>query len=214
MIDATTFRQIYNDFAKDGVLTDSTIMNFPRRKSNTCEQRNLSMQIAIELYPTVDPADGEYALSAVIKYDKDVLTLRRAYLAHCAKKAGIKLAMKRKGVHNTRDIILAQGPWTETADPASVPASLPMPVEISDIESLQPFFDFIRGDSTMKGTPGLEPYYNVPIIEYPKGVVYEDGRIDLCKQVLGPSHIYQCMEALSENQQIRHFLLGNNIIGP
>ncbi|CAG9957210.1 unnamed protein product [Clonostachys rosea f. rosea IK726] len=59
-----------------------------------------------------------------------------------------------------------------------------------------------------------EPHYGVHGAEFRKGVVYEDGRMDLCKMVVGPDHIWKLMESLRYNKFVRHFLLGNNIIGP
>lgn len=33
----------------------------------------------------------------------------------------------------------------------------------------------------VQGTKGLEPYYGVDVAEFEKGILYEDGRMDLCK---------------------------------
>ena len=100
-----------------------------------------------------------------------------------------------------------------------------MPVEQSDKESLAPFFARLRnggthertaanGDSFGEGEAGLEPYYNTELIEFQKGVLYADGRIDLCKMVTGPRNIGDLMESLKPNTFSKHFPLGNNIIGP
>lgn len=61
---------------------------------------------------------------------------------------------------------------------------------------------------------GIEPYYNTELIEFEKGVLYADGRIDLCKMVAGPRNIGDLMDSLKPNTFSRHFLLGNNVIGP
>ena len=37
--------------------------------------------------------------------------------------------------------------------------------------------------------------------------------MDLCKQVVGPGLIQSLMNALAQNQHVKHFLLGNNIVG-
>ena len=112
-------------------------------------------------------------------------------------------------------------------DPLSLEGapSLPMPVEQSDKESLAPFFAHLRNGGTHehngeasaasnKATTGTEPYYDTELIEFNKGVLYADGRIDLCKMVTGPSNIGDLMESLKPNTFSKHFLLGNNIIGP
>ncbi|KAI9672154.1 MAG: hypothetical protein M1831_001967 [Alyxoria varia] len=65
------------------------------------------------------------------------------------------------------------------------------------------------------GIPGLEaPNLPVPMLEFKKGVLYKDHRMDLCKMVVGPTHIDELLDSLETNTFVRHFLLGNNIIGP
>jgi NLR family CARD domain-containing protein 3 len=44
--------------------------------------------------------------------------------------------------------------------------------------------------------------------------LYSDGRVDLCKMVTGPRNIGDLMDSLRPNTFSKHFLLGNNIIGP
>ncbi|EAW21039.1 uncharacterized protein NFIA_062000 [Aspergillus fischeri NRRL 181] len=122
------------------------------------------------------------------------------------------------------DRILAQGPWDQTVTPDMLKgaSSLPMPVEISDADSLTPFFNHLKHDgsyesashATGQSQSAAEPYYNVPTLEFDKGVLYEDGRMDLCKMALGPPNISTLMHSLRSNKFVRHFLLGNNIIGP
>ncbi|KAK5127533.1 hypothetical protein LTR85_006872 [Meristemomyces frigidus] len=63
-------------------------------------------------------------------------------------------------------------------------------------------------------TTGAEPYYDTELIEFEKGVLYSDGRVDLCKMVTGPRNIGDLMESLRTNNFSKHFLLGNNIVGP
>ena len=100
-----------------------------------------------------------------------------------------------------------------------------MLVEQSDKESLAPFFAHLRNGGThepasialkngVAGQTGVEPYYSTELIEFQKGVLYADGRIDLCKMVTGPRNIGDLMESLKTNTFSKHFLLGNNIIGP
>jgi len=67
--------------------------------------------------------------------------------------------------------VKAQGPWDEVNDPwsmAGAPA-LPMPVEISDEESLTPFFAHI-GEAGAFGTKavvaGVEAFYGVGVKEW------------------------------------------------
>ncbi|KAJ2904564.1 hypothetical protein MKZ38_007763 [Zalerion maritima] len=122
--------------------------------------------------------------------------------------------------------LIKQGPW----DPSKFPISaggvlgIPMPVNIASAKSLRPFFDHLkiggqhealegRAGKDLNGGLGDIPY-GTKGVEYEKGVIYADGRMDLCKMVVGPDHIENLMESLKLNEFVRHFLLGNNIIGP
>lgn len=93
-----------------------------------------------------------------------------------------------------------------------------MPVEVSDEASLAPFLEHLRKDGTHEaadaGVAGFEPYYETDFLEFKKGVLYADGRVDLCKMATGPRNIGDLMDSLRSNHFAKHFLLGNNIIGP
>ena len=39
-------------------------------------------------------------------------------------------------------------------------------------------------------------------VEFDRGIVYVDGRLDLCKTVLGPTHIGALIETLEKNQHV------------
>ncbi|KAK6337811.1 hypothetical protein TWF696_001291 [Orbilia brochopaga] len=132
---------------------------------------------------------------------------------------------------------------TITPDTTLQPSSLPMPVQVAPVAELEPFFthlsrdhsaaafssnfdsnhDIIEPDETQDDnqnqdedvyTPGHEPFYRTEYLEFPRGVVYADRRMDLCKMVVGPTSIVRLMTSLESNTFIEHFLLGNNIIGP
>lgn len=96
-----------------------------------------------------------------------------------------------------------------------------MPVEQSDEESLAPFFAHLSSGGThqpdpfsQQGKAGVEAYNDIDFVEFQKGVLYSDGRVDLCKMVTGPRNIGDLMESLKPNTFSKHFLLGNNIISP
>ena len=86
-----------------------------------------------------------------------------------------------------------------------------MKVEEAPLEELEPFFTFLDSDKKIIATEFIREEY---CKTFCRGAVYEDGRMDLCKQVVGPSWISNLMRSLVPNTQIKHFLLGNNIIGP
>ncbi|KAF2709073.1 RNI-like protein [Pleomassaria siparia CBS 279.74] len=214
----------YDDSSFDGQLpvsvsVDESIMNAPRRKAANPIIAALASQIAQILYPTPDNS-----LGSVIKYDKDIVKLRRYVLQQ--RKRAIELATKRNDDTNWAKRIIEQGRWDPVADPLSLSGtpSLPMPVKIAEHETLAPFFEHIQLGgtqdiaSTTRATQDAieveEPYYGTKTLEFEKGVLYSDRRMDLCKMVLGPLNIGDLLESLKTNTFITHFLLGNNIIGP
>ena len=117
-----------------------------------------------------------------------------------------------------------QGPWLgQELDPVDLsgPVAIPMPVAIGSTDDFAPVFEFLAQNKAFgeagefkdgQATYGVELPWKSPMVEFNRGIVYEDGRLDLCKKVVGPTHIGKLMESLESNQHIRHFLLGNNAI--
>ncbi|PNY18293.1 Protein NLRC3 [Tolypocladium capitatum] len=201
--------------------------DLPRRRS---ARAGLALLIAPLLYPV-----HEGSLTAIIRYDADRVRVRG--WAALQRRYDLLLATKRNGrtvggvgggrqapVWSTR--ITNQGPWdpVKTAVSLAGVRAVPMPVKVAQEAHLAPFLAHLRNQGThqltgreggvaLEGGRG-EPYYRVQGAEFRKGVVYEDGRMDLCKMVVGPDHIWRLMGSLRNNTFVRHFLLGNNIIGP
>ncbi len=84
-----------------------------------------------------------------------------------------------------------------------------MPVEISSYEELEEFFKFLDSN----GEVIVNDFGPDPCMRFNRGTIYQDKRMDLCKQVVGPTWISQLMKSLKYNDKVSHFLLGNNIIG-
>jgi hypothetical protein len=131
-------------------------------------------------------------------------------------------------VKNQAGLLKIQGPWLgQELDPIDLkgPAAIPMPLDIGKTEDFAPIFDFLARDesfaevSSQDSNPNLgflkksEQFNgNVLLLEFNRGLIYEDGRLDSCKKVVGPTHIGNLMKSLLPNHQIRHLLLGNNAI--
>ena len=121
--------------------------------------------------------------------EKDVVALRRAIKTQIQDEAAAarRDAETKKMIWSHR--ILSQGPWSPLHDPVPLagPWAIPMPVEIADKQSLQPFFkhlgghDDVCGGGTTASVPGKEPWYDVEFDAWEKGTLYRDGRMDLCK---------------------------------
>ena len=77
------------------------------------------------------------------------------------------------------------------------------PVVPCDPAELDPLLTFLRQNSA--ATPASAVF--------PRGTVMDDGRLDLCKQALGPAGCKRVTEALAQNRSIVSLLLGTDGIG-
>lgn len=91
----------------------------------------------------------------------------------------------------------------ELAPSTAVLHPTPMPVEVAPEVELRPIFDHL-----LSGTAA-----ELDCREFDRGAVYSDGRIDMCKQVVGAPFIGDLTHAVAANSHVRHFLLGNNVVG-
>jgi len=92
----------------------------------------------------------------------------------------------------------------------------PEPVAISRPDQLAPLFNFLQTQSPLPDPTLLAGDGN---LSFTRGTVCSDGRLDLCKQVIGPSGVSDLMASLRSDsapggaQLVKHILLGNNIAG-
>ncbi|OAL54643.1 RNI-like protein [Pyrenochaeta sp. DS3sAY3a] len=199
---------------------DESVLDAPRRRAADPEAAQLAQDIAQIMFPSAT----SNSLFPIIQYEKDLQRLRKLVLVQ--RKRTIEENTKRNESVTWGPRIMKQGPWNPITDPTSLTgaASLPMPVQIANPETLAPFFKHLAlGGNESKGSTlsGVEeavemkePAYDTASLEFEKGVLYSDNRMDLCKMVLGPNNIAALMESLKTNEFVTHFLLGNNIIGP
>ncbi|CAF4933456.1 unnamed protein product [Rotaria sp. Silwood1] len=82
----------------------------------------------------------------------------------------------------------------------------PEPVVPCALEDLQPLFDHLTSN---KSGPGDE---NQPVV-FTRGTIMSGGRLDLCKQVVGPQGIQPLLNAMKNSDVVNRLLLGNNIVG-
>ena len=86
----------------------------------------------------------------------------------------------------------------------------PEPVEIVPTELFAPLYEYLKQSQ--------QHQRDVVNKSFERGTVCADGRLDLCKQVIGPGGISDLLSALradstSDDPKVRHLLLGNNICG-
>lgn len=209
----SNLHRLYGNCNRSALVLDNDISQIPRRRSGDVYTKILASHAAELIYPCPNGS-----LGSLIKYDADAKLLKKA--------AGSHNPPKEPKRRKWRSKIKKQGVWMPVDDPISSlgPLACPMPVLISSPESLEPFFLHLQigGSDDIESTAigkdlayaTTEPPYGTNMLEFEKGVLYADGRMDLCKKVLGPSNISELMKSLRTNDFVKHFLLGNNIIGP
>lgn len=78
----------------------------------------------------------------------------------------------------------------------------PEPVVPCSLADLDPLLQHLRADAPVE----VQTAFN-------KGTLTTDGRLDLCKQVVGPRGIVPLLDAMKMSQRVKRLLLGNNIVG-
>ena len=137
---------------------DDRCYEVPRRKDTSPTKAQLAIFIASLLYPA--PSDS--VLGPLIKYQHDIVLLRRAIVTQ--RQAAQSAAAKKRYTPTPKEKIRAQGPWDEVNDPVSLDGvrALPMPVSVAGEETLKPFFQHLQNGGTYEGGEGgQEEYYGV-----------------------------------------------------
>eukprot|EP01133_Synstelium_polycarpum_P018800 gene18800-22483_t len=98
----------------------------------------------------------------------------------------------------TRQKIMNAPPNTYVLHP------IPEPVFPCPLEELDPLLEFMKSDTPLSD--------DMPI-KFSRGTCMPDGRLDLCKQVVGPEGIKPLLGAMRKHSTIKRLLLGNNIVG-
>ena len=173
----------------DGLELDEECYDAPHRSGGYRTSSLPAARVAELIYPSPtavsskDSSDPqEHVPKPPTKYYQDVGHLKSAIDAQ-RRAADPNLIRPVKWSNRIKE----PGPWDEEHDPLSTDGvrALPMPVKISDAESLEPFFSHLSlGGNHQFGSfeAGKEPYYAVDMAEFEKGVLYADGRMDLCKE--------------------------------
>ncbi|KIW76791.1 hypothetical protein Z517_09235 [Fonsecaea pedrosoi CBS 271.37] len=206
---------IDNDFKSHAI--PSNVKKLPSRSSRLVRQQ---VQVISQLlFPDYSPD------KAIIHYEASRRKACQIVRANEEYEKATKEALKASPV--------TQGPWAgQELDPIPLtgPVALPMPVQIGEEEHFKDCFRFLASDMDpndflpggSKHAQGQDKAHNLrvgneliwgtPMVEFDRGVVYADQRLDLCKMVVGPTHIEALMDSLKSNSFVKHFLLGNNII--
>lgn len=190
----------------------------PRIHSSLDKKTRIIHKFALEIFPPKDQEPSSLTNSC-IKYNKLLATLSFYYKAQ-------ENAKKEKFINDRLEYQKAKSCaydyhnknkklWCELKNrPISSQVSEPtaMPVEIAALEEFSDFFNFLSSKKSVLKEPAITTDEIGSYVKFNRGAVYTDGRIDLCKQVVGPQWSSNLMESFKDNAQIKHFLLGNNII--
>jgi len=162
------------------------IKALPRRRTKS--QRSLVVQLAKALYPELSE------IAAIINYERLIVPEKGFVSQKEKERKAVEMSPKN---NSGGKLLKIQGPWAgQDIDPVDLnePAAIPMPVTIGKSSDFDLVFELLAQNTTIDegdetGTLGLETTWNNPILEFKRGIVYEDGRFDLCKKVVGPTHI-------------------------
>ena len=104
--------------------------------------------MAHEVAELLYPSESDLNLSQVIKYEKDIVLLQKTIQGK--QKANALARVQARKQSGWKHRVLRQGPWDEVNDllPLTGPPALPMPVSISDEESLAAFFKYLNVGGT------------------------------------------------------------------
>lgn len=178
----------------------------PRVDCSADKKFRVAKKIAIAMYPMYHQQVASKKDLSVIKthsyilYTQNLAKLKKRYLEQLEERLKKE---KEEHTENSRELRERYEEFKnkDVQKPVFDPEA--MPVDIAPIDELDDFFNHMK-----QNIPAICDDY----IEFTRGAYYNDGRIDLCKQVVGPTHINKLMDSIKDNPHIKHFLLGNNVI--
>jgi Ran GTPase-activating protein (RanGAP) involved in mRNA processing and transport len=147
-------------------------------------------------------------------FTSTILTALNIQSGHITKKDGIHLSS-----NDEFEVVLSAADFEKlrlTPISDAVLNPIPEPVEFATSDQLEPLFAFLEsGQDLSVAKPLFDGPTSAGDIVFPKGTVTPDGRLDLCKQVIGPAGVDDLIHALDVDgalavNPVQHLLLGNN----
>lgn len=190
-----------------GLAASEAALCLPTKTTRQILNDPIANRIALRLFPQ---AEGATPQSSYQRYRNLVRKLRNSALEARKSKPKIKgTSCTLPGSHPALQPPVYVGSEL-VAQTVAHPTA--MPVEVSPREELAPFFEFLS--DSQHSDAHLQQALPAT---FTRGTYFPDGRMDLCKQVVGSDHIVELCEAvrvraqLDATPELRHFLLGNNI---
>lgn len=172
----------------------------PRVKSSVDKHSRLARECARILNPFLDN-DEKSKIHSYNKYRK-ILTnlnnfneLKKEKYVNVNPRAYLYLARSDKSI--MQKLMLA--PLSD-----AIINPVPEPVDYALRDEMKPLHEWLSSKTKLN--------FDNNDLKFLKGTVTTDGRLDLCKQVIGPSGVEALLDAMKQNQHIDRLLLGNNII--
>lgn len=172
----------------DEPLSDCAIAA-PRTQSATQRVSGLAGDLATRLFPTME------RVAAYVAYTRLLSELSQRYRGLHAHVPSQR-AERRNTALEWEDDALGAPISEEVLRPR------PVPVKPCPPEELEPLIAHLDD--------------NAPVDEatqFTRGTHMPDGRLDLCKQVVGPEGIGPVLDAVADNPFVTNFMIGNNIVG-
>jgi len=177
------------------VVSDCAI-NCPRHGGSIDKKYKLAHLIAFKLFPKEAEKDKKWAY---VKYSKLISLLSLRFKTHIEKIAREQEELKKVQKYNRKNFCtLKNKPLSK-----QILEPTPMEVSVAPLSELEPFFDF------MKSNKQVDEEYQ----QFVRGTMFKDGRLDMCKQVVGSPYIGNLMDSIKNNDNVQHFLMGNNVTG-
>lgn len=154
-------------------------------------QYGLSKLIAAKLFTEVDPSKQLPCFEKAIQILKRMRKRELQKYEYKINQPSMKNMMQLNKTTDITDLALSQ----------YVINPIPEAVVPCTLHELNPLLDFLNN--------------NFPVNEetaFPKGTITTDGRLDLCKQVVGPNGIGPLLKAMNKSSHVKRLLLGNNIV--
>ena len=185
-----------------GKISDYAI-KLPTLNGSEDKKTHLAHKLARFLFPTAD----KDRVHSYIAYGKLLSKLRAAYRQQVKQQAKLEQIenAKKDKFREARKFSQRQVFESLLDEPISelILNPIPMPVEIAPLDELTPFFSHLKEGKAAEQD----------CLEFSRGAYYHDGRIDMCKQVVGSDWIGDLVASIENNPHVKHFLLGNNIVG-
>lgn len=133
------------------------------------------------------------------RYGQTLSRLRGALREADPRRADAQLQRMRRAKALTPEVLLQQG---DDGLSRHVTEPEPEPVVPCTREDLEPLLAYLRSNVEVESQTA-----------FCKGTMTPDGRLDLCKQVVGPEGIAPLLGAMMRTDRVKRLLLGNNIVG-